>query len=267
MLFSYAIPPHFRQLHYPLINIFSPFLTDERLTRMKNVVKKRSRFLLPVFEATNHAHNISAVLRSSEAFGWQDSFFVYNDMDNTRFRISDSVERGSAEWLFRKRFSSIPECAELLKSNGYHIALVSLPDFFRTSIYFKHELPHYSTFDLQQQQLQNELSQKRIALVFGNEKHGVSEEWGPWADFYVSIGMHGFVESLNMSVCAGILMHAFRQWVDHPVSQNANIKISEDEQNFILEHWICKNIESGQKILDRTAPDLIDYFLWQRKFT
>jgi len=49
---------------------------------------------------------------------------------------------------------------------------------------------------------------ERLAVVFGNEHCGVSEEMRVLADGTFSIPMRGFVESLNISVAAAITMQA-----------------------------------------------------------
>jgi tRNA (guanosine-2'-O-)-methyltransferase len=51
-----------------------------------------------------------------------------------------------------------------------------------------------------------------VALVFGNEKRGISAEAVAAADFSIQIPMMGMVESLNISVaCAVMLFEALRQ--------------------------------------------------------
>ena len=45
------------------------------------------------------------------------------------------------------------------------------------------------------------------AIVVGNEGSGISEEALELSDLYCSIPMNGMVDSFNVSVAAGILMH------------------------------------------------------------
>ena len=42
------------------------------------------------------------------------------------------------------------------------------------------------------------VGENRIALVSGNEKLGLAEEWAQYADGYLHVEMNGFVESLNV---------------------------------------------------------------------
>ena len=50
---------------------------------------------------------------------------------------------------------------------------------------------------------------KRYALVFGNEVHGVSDDILPHLDAAVEIEQFGTKHSLNVSVCAGIVLWNF----------------------------------------------------------
>ncbi len=54
-------------------------------------------------------------------------------------------------------------------------------------------------------------SPKQVAIVFGNESEGTSEEIDSQADLAVSIGRHGQAESLNVAVSFGIVLAALRQ--------------------------------------------------------
>lgn len=50
-----------------------------------------------------------------------------------------------------------------------------------------------------------------VALVFGNEVQGLSSHILPILDMAIEIPQYGTKHSLNVSVCAGIVMHAFHQ--------------------------------------------------------
>jgi len=51
----------------------------------------------------------------------------------------------------------------------------------------------------------------RLALLVGNEPRGVDPEASDSADRAVAVPLHGGVESLNVAVAAGILMHAVQK--------------------------------------------------------
>jgi tRNA G18 (ribose-2'-O)-methylase SpoU len=59
--------------------------------------------------------------------------------------------------------------------------------------------------------LQNtkDLKEEKFALVFGNEVNGVNQELVNKSDFVIEIPQFGTKHSLNVSVCAGIVLWEF----------------------------------------------------------
>ena len=49
--------------------------------------------------------------------------------------------------------------------------------------------------------------QKKVLVIFGNEVDGVDKDLLKNSDYIVEIPMKGNKESLNVSVCAGLVMH------------------------------------------------------------
>lgn len=56
----------------------------------------------------------------------------------------------------------------------------------------------------------NNSSPQKTVLVLGNEVKGVSKEILEICDKHLEIKQYGHKKSLNISVCAGIVMHEFR---------------------------------------------------------
>jgi tRNA G18 (ribose-2'-O)-methylase SpoU len=56
-----------------------------------------------------------------------------------------------------------------------------------------------------------EFNNQKYAFVFGNEVNGVSNDVVPLADLAVEIPQFGTKHSFNVSVCAGIVLHAVFQ--------------------------------------------------------
>lgn len=227
---------------------------------MQNIVNKRSRHILTVFENTHHSHNISAVIRSVDTFGFLDLFFVYSN-PQMRFRATDTIDRGASQWLFPKRLTSIKKCAEILKESQYKIALVSLPDFSRTSQNYLNQLPSFSCVDFFTNSFHNFVQDEKIALIFGSELLGISPEWNEFADMYVHVDMFGFTESLNVSVCAGIILHSLRQCFEH---RQKNISLTELEKKLVLEHWITKDFTNARQYISNRKPELLAWFEFVR---
>ena len=55
----------------------------------------------------------------------------------------------------------------------------------------------------------NSIENKRVALIFGNEVNGVSQEAVNASDYVVEIPQFGTKHSLNVSVCAGVVLWEF----------------------------------------------------------
>lgn len=257
---DYFIPADLQGDFGRITSILSANVTEERVKRLTEVASTRSRAVMPVFESTHHSHNVSAVLRTADAFGFQDISFVYNQPD-MKFRLSDSVERGSSTWLMTRRSDAIASCAHSLKSSGYKIFLVSLPTFARTSGHYQVELPSFAAHQIGSQSFNKNVDESRIALISGNEKFGVSEEWVPFADGYLHVEMNGFVESLNVSVCAGILLHALRtQWLP---SCSGHF-LTESERALLVEHWLARSCQNARQIVERENPLLLPWFEFVR---
>ena len=258
---DYFIPRSMQSDYLQLQKVLAEFLTEERLSKLQNVVGLRTRRILPVFESTHHSHNISAVLRTCDAFGFQDAFFVYSPQ-LMRFRLKDSVERGASNWLSVRRASDIAACAKVLKKSGYKIALVSLPSFCRTADHYEETLPSFAAHEINTDQFSNCIGDSRIAVIFGNEFHGVSSLWVEHADLYLHVDMVGFVESLNVSVCAGILLHELKAQLCKP---GLDLSISNQERALLLEHWTVRSCANGYEIIGAKHPHLRAYYEFMKR--
>lgn len=257
MSIKYVVPQQFESLVGQVTQALLPLVTEKRVQKMQNVLSKRSRKVCTVFERTHHAHNVSAILRSMDSFGFLDVFFIYDD-PNMKFRPYDAIDRSASKWLMIRTENSVQSCAQKLKENGYKIALISRPDFSKTSDYYESELPSFSTAQLNNQNFLNLVQNQDIALVFGTELYGISQEWQKYADMYISVDMFGFCESLNVSVCAAIVLNTMRE----VLSQNNLLSnLAEDEQKILLEHWISKDTEHSYKFISAKYPYLFDWYM------
>lgn len=253
---DYCIPAELQVYVGEIKNGLASSISQARLARFESVAKSRTRAVMPVFESTHHCHNISAVLRTADAFGFQDVSFVYHQKD-MKFRTNDSVERGSSSWLSARRTTSIARCAQTLKAANYKIFLVSLPSFARTSEHYKSDLPSFSSQQIGSEPFNTIAGAHRIALVSGNEKLGLSHAWADYADGYLHVTMDGFVESLNVSVCAGILLHDLKsRWL----ATNPQPGLLEHEITLLVDHWIAKSVPNGRQIIEREHPHILPWF-------
>lgn len=258
---KFIIPEKFKPLIGKVTESLTPLVTEKRISRMNAIAKQRSLQVCTVFENTHHAHNISAVLRTMDSLGFLDVFFLYNN-PHIRFRAHDSIDRSASQWLNIKNFQNIPDIVRVLKQNGYKIALVSRPDFSRTADSYRSDLKAFSTNEFVHPEFLSTIENHKIALVFGTELFGVSEEWVKEADFYAYVNMYGFCESLNVSVCAGIILNSLR---DALTKNKLLCTLSEADSNLLVEHWIAKDTPHAYEYIANKHPELLDYYAFIKK--
>lgn len=163
-----------------VIETLGPILTDARKNRILNVIEKRTYDVVPVLDGIYDRGNVSAAMRSAEAMGLQE-FHVIETGD--KFKASSRVTQGSEKWLDVYKWMKPEPCLGYLKEKGYRLVATHLEASVPIS--------------------EVDFSQK-TALVFGNERDGVSPEILEACDQRVIIPMQGFSQSFNISVAAAI---------------------------------------------------------------
>ncbi|MFZ9871215.1 MAG: TrmH family RNA methyltransferase [Candidatus Kapaibacteriota bacterium] len=166
-------------------------ITPERAAKLRSVLERRQPSLTVVFENVHDPHNVSAVLRSCDATGVLEAHGIY-----TGFQVFPELGRkssGSArKWVDLHLHDSVDECFSQLRRRGFRIYTTHMSS------------DAVSLYDV-------DLTQP-VALVFGNEHSGVSDEARALADGNFVIPQMGVVQSLNISVaCAVSLYEALRQ--------------------------------------------------------
>lgn len=167
-----------------LLELLAPHLTDDRQERIRTAVEHRTCNIVPVLENIYDRGNISAVLRSAEAMGFQCAHIIEL---NERFKNANRVSQGADKWLDVERWKSTRDCTRELKCRGYQILATHLDSRARPIGEMDFSIP--------------------TAIVFGNEADGISPEMIEEADQTVIIPMNGFVQSFNISVAAAISMY------------------------------------------------------------
>ena len=166
-------------------------MTPGRNERLTAVLHKRQPDLTIVLENVFDPHNISAVMRTADAVGIQDIFILNNKIPPHR-KWGAKSSSSAAKWLTIHQYTNADDCfAELRKR------------------YKKIYTTHLSTDAVGLHQLNLTES---VALIFGNEHSGISDEIISKADGNFIIPQIGIIKSLNISVaCAVTLYEAFRQ--------------------------------------------------------
>lgn len=178
-----------------VIAALSPVVTDARRKRIQEVVAGRTDDVVLVLDQITDPHNASAVLRSADAFGIQTVHVIVGDLG---FRASEGVSKGTHRWLDVIRYESPAACAGHLSEAGYRLYVATMGSSVAPA-----DLPR----------------DEKLALVFGNEHRGVSDEMAELCHGTFSIPMRGFVESLNVSVAAAITIQNLASRGPSPMSE------------------------------------------------
>jgi len=166
----------------------------DRQQKIKKIIDNRQEGVI-VLENIADPHNAAAVWRSADAFGFQKIYLVYSkEKAINPKKIGKASSASANKWLSFKIFKNIDECYEKLRKDGYKI--------YATVLDKEAKEIRETRFC---QRLQR--GKGKIAIVFGNEHRGLSDEAIKGADEKIYIPMKGMVQSLNISVTAGIVMY------------------------------------------------------------
>lgn len=171
-----------------------PSPTDQRRERLRSVAYRRQTNFTVILENVHDPHNISAVLRSCEAVGIAEMFILYTEeeLQEEFIELGKKSSAGARKWLTVNYYTQLENCFSAVRSRYDHIYATHMSE----DAVSLHEL------DLT----------KSVALLFGNEHDGVSEEALAKADGNFLIPQMGMVQSLNISVaCAVSVFEGLRQ--------------------------------------------------------
>ena len=225
--------------HRELCSYLAGFLSEHTRGLLPPLVLNRTRHITVVVEDIHKEHNASACLRSCDCFGIQDVHIVENYNEYTGNR---EVSLGAEKWLTLNHFNAPDQdnttrCLESLRAQGYRVVATS---------------PHAPTCDLPGYD-----ASQPTALVFGNEKDGISDRGRELADDILRIPMYGFSESFNISVAAAVVLNHL---VCQMRQRNVAWQLSEEERDEILLAWV--RASSGRK--RQSLEEVFQAEIWDR---
>ena len=141
--------------------------------------------IIIVLDNIRSAHNVGSIFRTSDAFLIEKLILcgITPTPPSNEIRKSALGSTNSVEWV-KKEETGI--AINQLKKEGYYIVGV--------------EQVEKAT------EIQKFQNNKPIALIFGHEVNGISQETIDTCDEIIEIPQYGTKHSLNISVCAGIVM-------------------------------------------------------------
>ncbi len=210
-----------------LFDEYAQLLTPERRVLLESRARERTRYVTVVLEDLYQAHNLSAIVRTADCFGIQDVHIIE---ERHKFSLSKGIVKGAEQWMTLERHrvlqrGDIAQSFALLRSAGYSIVATT---------------PH------EKDMLINELPlDKKVAVVFGTEREGLSAYALEHADAFVKVPLYGFTESFNVSVCAGIVLYELTKRLRE---SSLDWRLSDEERIEILVQWLIKTTPFGDVI-------------------
>jgi len=187
-------------------------VTPRRRRKIEEVVSKRSTFVTVLLDGVHDPHNISAILRSVDAFGFLEVHAVEQGKSSIRF--SPRIARGSQYWVRFFQYPSSQIAGEILQKKGYELWLAMPPEKADCTLF------SYSPL-------------RPTAFVFGNEHGGASEEIIRMASRRFTIPMYGMVESLNVSVAVAITLFYVRTLI----STSPSFLLTSEEKEILIKEY------------------------------
>ncbi len=164
-------------------------MTPERFKKLQTILQRRQLDLTVLMENVHKAHNLSAIMRTSDAVGIHTIHAVTKEQ---HLQTTRDVTQGTGKWVNIQIHPTLSEAITHLKTSKMQVLAAHISD---TATDFR----------------QIDYTQP-TAILLGTELFGMSEQGLTLADQHIVIPMLGMIDSLNVSVAAAmILFEAQRQ--------------------------------------------------------
>lgn len=191
--------------------------TPERKARMRHVIERRQSDLSLVLANIWDPHNVSAILRSCDAFGVPKVHLYYTD---TAFPNIGRKSSGSAKkWIDMQRHTDPAAMIGGMRAEGYQILSTGFSDKAKPVMDYDLTIP--------------------TVIMLGNEHRGVDPELDALVPDQIYIPMQGMVQSLNVSVAAAVTLYeASRQRLAKGMYDNPSY--DEETVEAMVEDWCSR---------------------------
>lgn len=222
----------------------SPHLEERMIRKAEAAIRNRTSRLIIIVERCTNDHNYSAILRTAEALGvqhvWiiapprvnekeaQDDHTLISSTGKVVKRVSSKELQSRAmhhlfaqratEWLTVREFKDTASCLNELTLKGYTIWATDLSQ--QAVCLTKNEIP---------------CMPEKLAIVFGTEAVGCTQELLEAADLRVYLPLRGFADSLNLSVATALVIQQL--FVLDPTMVGS---MPEEERRDLRQRWFAK---------------------------
>jgi len=206
-------------------------LLDVRKERVDYVVGLRTRSLVLVLEGLEDSFNMAAVLRTCEAMGLQELHVI--PRPDVPFSPHAKVTQGCEKWIDVITHATFGACRESLKSRGFSIWASATGPNACSLFALRFDGP--------------------IALVFGNERGGVSPEALSAADGIFWVPLRGFTQSMNVSAAAALCVGYAVHWRETQLGPGGDLTAAEARS--LTRRFYELSVKQRGRIFRQTGDD------------
>lgn len=210
-----------------MLQQFYQHISENKQELFEKIILDRTKHITIALENIFQPHNAAAVLRSCDCFGVQDVHIIENE--NT-YSPNKEIDMGSSKWLdlyrYNQKENNTVDAINSLKDKGYKIYATT---------------PHTNDCLIDEIPLD-----QPVALLFGTEATGLTQEALDHADGYVKLPMYGFTESFNISVSVALALFSVTERMRK--TEGLDWKLPFEEQTRIKLNWAKKVLKRSDKV-------------------
>lgn len=203
----------------------APLLTEDRIARIDQVLAARLGSVVTVVEDTYDPRNAAATIRTSEAIGLAELHVIEVA---ERFSATGGVTLGAHRWIDLHRWPSPTAAVAGLRARGFRI-YATLPGAAQTIGEVDVTTP--------------------VAVMFGNERDGLTAEAVAACDGAVGVPMFGFTESFNLSVTVALAMTQIA--ARRRATIGALGDLDEARRRVLRARWFAMRLRGADAVLER----------------
>lgn len=204
-----------------VIQKLEPLVLERRRQRICDVIAGRLGSVTVLLDELSDPHNRAAIVRSCDAFGVQELHSVQPARD---FSVHHGVAAGTERWVDVHAHADAASAVAALQRRGFELVQTHPKGELTPE-----DLPHIP----------------RLALILGNEHRGIDPTFSAAAARSVRIPMRGFVESLNVSVSAAVLLAA--------ATRTRSGDLSTDSKQLLYARALFYTVPRAGEVLDAFA--------------
>lgn len=248
----------------------SPFMKAKRVIRLQDILRRRRSRLHLVLENIADPHNSASVLRAAEACGLQhihviESVSQFQLPAATARAASKGVVGGDGDgldasrWISLHKYTSTRECAERLDALGLQVFASDCPTddgegmpanegkSWNTSKRHEATAVPIDALDFS-------ASAAGTALVFGNERRGVSRSMLERSCRSFYLPMSGLTQSFNISVAVAMSLYSAIASGAFPEGD-----LRSEQQEELLGRWLLRDIKAARSVLADVGIEFADF--------